>query len=74
MLSNLDTFANFIQILSYQELLEQATADDVLQELQHQNKAYLEQIVNMQKEILTRLERLENERTIKTNQTGKSRF
>jgi hypothetical protein len=74
MLSNLDTFANFIQILSYQELLEQATADDVLQELQHQNKAYLEQILNMQKEILTRLERLENERTIKTNQTGKSRF
>ena len=62
MLSNLDTFANFIQILSYQELLEQATADDVLQELQHQNKAYLEEIVNMQKEILTRLERLENER------------
>ena len=60
MLSNLDTFANFIQILIYQELLEQATADDVLQELQHQNKAYLEQIVNMQKEILTRLERLEN--------------
>lgn len=74
MLSNLDTFANFIQILSYQELLQQATADDVLQELQHQNKAYLEQILNMQKEILTKLERLENERTIKTNQTGKSRF
>ena len=42
MLSNLDTFANFIQILSYQELLEQATADDVLQELQHQNKDFLE--------------------------------
>lgn len=67
MLSNLDTFANFIQILSYQELLEQATADDVLQELQHQNKAYLEQILNMQKEILTRLERLENERFRKSN-------
>jgi hypothetical protein len=60
MLENLNTFANFIQILSYQELLEQATADDVLQELQHQNKAYLEQILNMQKEILTKLERLEN--------------
>lgn len=58
MLSNLDTFANFIQILSYQELLEQATADDVLQELQHQNKAYLEQILNMQKEILNELKRL----------------
>ena len=74
MLSNLDTFANFIQILSYQELLEQANNDDLMEELQHQNKAYLEQILNMQKEILTRLERLENERTIKTNQTGKSRF
>ena len=60
MLSNLDTFANFIQILSYQELLEQATADDVLQELQHQNKAYLEEILNMQKEILKKIERLEN--------------
>lgn len=58
MLSNLDTFANFIQILSYQELLEQATADDVLQELQHQNKAYLEQILNMQKEIINELKRL----------------
>jgi hypothetical protein len=58
MLSNLDTFANFIQILSYQELLEQATADDVLQELQHQNKAYLEEILNMQKEILNELKRL----------------
>jgi hypothetical protein len=67
MLSNLDTFANFIQILSYEELLEQATADDVLQELQHQNKAYLEQILNMQKEILTRLERLENVRFSRSN-------
>jgi hypothetical protein len=74
MLENLNTFANLVQIASYQELLEQANNDDLMEELQHQNKAYLEQILNMQKEILTRLERLENERTIKTNQTGKSRF
>ena len=58
MLSNLDTFANFIQILSYQELLEQANNDDLMEELQHQNKAYLEQILNMQKEILNELKRL----------------
>lgn len=58
MLENLNTFANLVQIASYQELLEQATADDVLQELQHQNKAYLEQILNMQKEILNELKRL----------------
>ena len=74
MLENLNTFANLVQIASYRELLEQANNDDLMEELQHQNKAYLEQILNMQKEILTRLERLENERTIKTNQTGKSRF
>jgi hypothetical protein len=74
MLENLNTFANLVQIASYQELLVQANNDDLMEELQHQNKAYLEQILNMQKEILTRLERLENERTIKTNQTGKSRF
>ena len=58
MLSNLDTFANFIQILSYQELLEQANNDDLMEELQHQNTAYLEQILNMQKEILNELKRL----------------
>lgn len=58
MLENLNTFANFIQILSYQELLEQATADDVLQELQHQNKAYLEEILSMQRQILNELKRL----------------
>lgn len=62
MLENLNTFANLVQIASYQELLEQANNDDLMAELQHQNKAYLEQILIMQKEILTRLERLENER------------
>lgn len=58
MLENLNTFANLVQIASYQELLEQATADDVLQELQHQNKAYLEEILNMQRQILNELKRL----------------
>ena len=67
MLENLNTFANFIQILSYQELLEQANNDDLMEELQHQNKAYLEEILNMQKEILTRLERLENVRFSRSN-------
>jgi hypothetical protein len=52
MLENLNTFANLVQIASYQELLVQANNDDLMEELQHQNKAYLEQILNMQKEIL----------------------
>jgi len=60
MLDNLNTFANLIQIASYQELLEQANNDDIMTELQHQNKAFLEQILKNQTEILNRLERLEN--------------
>ena len=62
MLENLNTFANFIQVLSYQELLEQANNDDIMTELQHQNKAFLEQILLNQKEIIKRLERIENAR------------
>jgi hypothetical protein len=67
MLENLNTFANLVQIASYQELLVQANNDDLMEELQHQNKAYLEEILNMQKEILTRLERLENVRFSRSN-------
>lgn len=62
MLENFNTFANFVQIASYQELLEQASNDDLFEELQHQNKVYLEEILKNQAEILKRLERLENER------------
>lgn len=60
MLENLNTFANFVQIASYQELLEQANNDDIMTELQHQNKEFLEQILKNQTEIIARLERLEN--------------
>ena len=67
MLENLNTFANFVQILSYQELLEQANNDDIMNELQHQNNEYLEQILKNQAEIISRLERLENERLRKSN-------
>jgi hypothetical protein len=58
----LNTFANFVQIASYQELLQQASNDDLFNELQKQNEIYLKQILNNQTEILRRLERLENER------------
>lgn len=55
MLDNLNTFANLVQIASYQELLEQANNDDLMHELQHQNKQYLEKILQLQMEILERL-------------------
>ena len=62
MLENLNTLANLVQIASYQELLEQANNDDIMTELQHQNKEFLEQILKNQAEIISRLERLENAR------------
>ena len=62
MLENLNTFANLIQIASYQEILKETSNDELFEELQHQNKQYLEQILKNQTEIIRRLERLENER------------
>ena len=51
-LEGLNTYANLIQIASYQELLDQANNDDIMTELQHQNKVFLEQILNNQKTII----------------------
>lgn len=45
--------ANIMQIANYVENLQQTSNDRILQELERQNKVYLE-------EILKRLERLEN--------------
>lgn len=64
MLENLNTFANLIQIASYQEILKETSNDELFEELQHQNKQYLKQILENQTEIIKRLERLENERFI----------
>lgn len=67
MLENLNTFANLVQIASYQEIMQQANNDDLMRELYHQNKEYLEIILNNQAEIIKRLERLENVRQINEN-------
>lgn len=61
-LDGLNFYANILQIASYEELLKQANNDDIMAELQHQNNAYLEEIIKNQTEILKRLERLENAR------------
>lgn len=50
---NLALLANILQIFNYIENAQQTSNDIILQELQKQNKLYLE-------EILRRLERLEN--------------
>lgn len=61
-LDGLNFYANLLQVASYQELLAQANNNDILRELNHQNKEYLEKILENQKEIIERLERLENVR------------
>ena len=67
MLENLNTFANLVQIASYQELLEQANNDDIMTELDRQNKVFLERILKNQQLIIERLERLENVRYNRSN-------
>lgn len=51
-LENLEIIANLLQVASYEQNLKQTSNDTILQELQKQNKVYLEEILN-------RLERLE---------------
>ena len=66
-LDGLNFYANILQIASYQELLQQANNNDILHELQHQNKEFLEQLLKNQAEILKRLERIENVRFAKSD-------
>lgn len=66
-LDGLNFYANILQIASYQELLAQANNNDILQELNHQNKDYLEKILKNQALIFKRLERLEDVRLTKSN-------
>ena len=61
-LDGLNFYANILQIASYQELLAQANNNDILKELNHQDKEYLERILQNQALILQRLERIENVR------------
>lgn len=50
---NLDEIANILQVVNFIENIQQTSNDKILQELQKQNKIYLEKILN-------RLERIEN--------------
>ena len=51
MLEQLELLANMLQVMTYIELMSQANNDDLLRELQHQNKQYLEKIIE-QNEVL----------------------
>ena len=66
-LDGLNFYANILQIASYEELLNQANNNDILRKLEHQDKEYLEKILQNQALILERLERLENVRFTKSD-------
>ena len=57
----LTIFSVGLQVSGYQQNLKQATTDDLMKELQHQNKDYLERVIENQKEILKLLSDLKSD-------------
>lgn len=51
----LTMFDTFLQVADFQMNVRQSSNDDIMRELQHQNKAYLEKIIANQEEILKKL-------------------
>lgn len=51
----LTLFDTFLQIADFDMNVRQSSNDDIMQELQHQNKDYLEKIIANQEEILRKL-------------------
>lgn len=48
----LSVFGVLLQIMNYQTDLKQSSNDDLLKELQHQDRDYLERILNNQRHII----------------------
>lgn len=51
----LTMFDTFLQMADFQMNVQQSSNDDIMREIQHQNKVYLEKIVENQEEILKKL-------------------
>lgn len=58
----LDLLSDILQVYNTNLLEQDASNNDVIKELQHQNKDYLEKILTKVDNIEKRIERLENER------------
>lgn len=54
----LTMFDTFLQMADFQMNVQQSSNDDIMRELQHQNKAYLEKIIANQEEIKKKLAEL----------------
>lgn len=61
----LTMFDTFLQVADFQMNVQQSSNDDIMQELEHQNTAYLEKIIKNQNEIMSILSRLEEDMSAK---------
>lgn len=59
--------ANVVQIFNYIENAQQTSNDRIMMELQRQNKIYLETSIKQNKEIIERLQKLEDNLKEKEN-------
>lgn len=59
-LDMLTVFSVILQIMGYQNDLSQSSNDDLMRELQRQDKAYLEKIIDNQNKILSILSRFDD--------------
>lgn len=57
----LTIFSVGLQVSGYEQNLKQATTDDLMQELQKQDRDYLERIIDNQKEIMKILSDLKSD-------------
>ena len=57
----LTIFSVGLQVSGYQQNLKQATTDDLMRELQRQDRDYLERIIDNQKEIMKILSDLKSD-------------
>lgn len=57
-LDMLTVFSVMLQIMGYQNDISQSSNDDLMRELQNQNRAYLEKIIANQNKILEKLAEL----------------
>ena len=62
-MDKLDKAADIAQFISLMLLLNDATNNDLMKELQHQNQEYFEEIIQNQRKILELLEGVKNDNT-----------
>lgn len=66
-IDGLGVFSDVLQVLNFAMNVSQSTTDEIMTELQHQNKDYLQTIIEQNKEIIERLKDYGKDRNNKEN-------